>query len=94
MKYYKIKIELFDYDEAFSVGHIRTDYAYIATFDEKIGSEYEEITAEEFAEIEKVIEEEFAEGAESARPLTEAEQMQIETYLNTAFVADMMALEM
>lgn len=29
-----------------------------------------------------------------AQPLTEAEQMQIETYLNTAFIADMMALSM
>lgn len=29
-----------------------------------------------------------------AQPLTEAEQMQIETYLNTAFIADMMALNM
>jgi hypothetical protein len=28
------------------------------------------------------------------QPLTEAEQMQIETYLNTAFIADMMALSM
>lgn len=28
------------------------------------------------------------------KPLTEAEQMQIETYLNTAFIADMMALNM
>jgi hypothetical protein len=29
-----------------------------------------------------------------AQPLTEAEQMQIETYLNTAFIADVMALNM
>lgn len=38
---------------------------------------------------------EWLEGYEpKPEELTEAEQMQIETYLNTAFIADMMALNM
>ena len=36
----------------------------------------------------------YTEIIEDAEPLSEAEQMQIETYLNTAFIADMMALNM
>ena len=33
MNYYKIPIDKFDYGMPFRIGHIRSDYAYIATLD-------------------------------------------------------------
>lgn len=71
--------------------HTTESALYIEYNDGAISGDWNEVT---LAEVIAFFGFNPFEAQPEAQPLTEAEQMQIETYLNTAFIADMMALSM
>lgn len=91
MKYYKIPLNADLSQTSYRAKRKTEEAAYIEYNEGATAADWQAVTLEDLVAVFGC--NPFEEQPE-AQPLTEAEQMQIETYLNTAFIADMMALNM
>ena len=91
MKYYKIPLNADLSQTSYRAKRKTKEAAYIEYNEGATAEEWLEITVDDLAAVFGC--NPFEEQPEPER-LTESEQMQIETYLTTAFIADMMTLSM
>lgn len=91
MQYFKIPLDADLSQTSYRASANTEDAQYIEYNEGATAADWQAVTLEELVAV-------FGRNPFEAQPeperLSEAEQMQIETYLNTAFIADMMTLSM